>query len=65
MSVGWLSVILFPLLTSFFGCGLLALLERDRRVALVAVASLATMLALVAFTVVTGPPDLRAAIVWF
>jgi hypothetical protein len=65
MSVGWLSVVLFPLLTSFFGFGLLAMLEKDRRVALAAVLSLATALALVALTVVAGPAELRAAIVWF
>jgi hypothetical protein len=65
MSIEWLSVVLFPLLTAFFGFGMLALLEKSRRVALLSAASLATALALVAVVVVAGPPELRAAVVWF
>ncbi|MHB8870691.1 MAG: hypothetical protein ACYC6T_09495 [Thermoleophilia bacterium] len=40
MSVGWLSVVLFPLLAGFFACTLLAALERSWRFAAVAAVSL-------------------------
>ncbi len=40
MSVGWLSVVLFPLLAGFFACALLAALERSWRFAVVAAVSL-------------------------
>ncbi|HZK48131.1 MAG TPA: hypothetical protein VFD74_00840 [Thermoleophilia bacterium] len=65
MSIGWLSALAFPLLTSFFGCGMFGLLERDRRLGIVAVASLVAMAILVAASFWAGPPDLRAAIVRF
>lgn len=55
MGVGWLSVIIFPLLVSFFGCGMMAALERDRRFATFSVFSLLGTAALVAAYSVTFP----------
>lgn len=53
MGVGWLSVAVFPLLTSFFGCGMMAALERDRRLAGLSALSLLGTAALVAAYSVT------------
>ena len=62
MSVGWLSALVFPFLTAFFGCGMLAGLERDRRLGLAAVASLAAIVSLVVFSLLLGPAEVRAAL---
>ncbi|GAB4255147.1 MAG: hypothetical protein Kow00122_13390 [Thermoleophilia bacterium] len=44
MSVGWFSVVLFPLLSGFFGVTLVAALERSRRLAVVAFVLLLALL---------------------
>lgn len=50
MSVGWLSIMLFPFLAGFFACTLLAALERSWRFAMMAIVSLLAVGAAVLLT---------------
>ncbi|MCZ7665085.1 MAG: hypothetical protein M5U22_20120 [Thermoleophilia bacterium] len=49
LSVGWFSLLMFPLLSGFFGCTLIAALERSRRLAVVASVLLVAVLSAVLF----------------
>ncbi|HZK48625.1 MAG TPA: hypothetical protein VFD74_03375 [Thermoleophilia bacterium] len=50
MGIGWLSVIVFPLLAVFFGFALLAALERSWRLAALSFVSMTAALAAVLLT---------------